>query len=494
MADIDLFFYLFTFFVILICAYLSRLKQNSFQSATNSKSYPFKDVIKNRHRLLQWTCEIFESSSTTINFHGPFGGGWIFTTNPSNIQHIFKTRIDIYQKGKAYTKSMADVLGDGIFVSNCENWKTQKHLLNHYLNQNAHHKFVESITRKKLFDNMVPILSTFAANETIFDLQKIIRRLMYDLAFQIALDFDLKYLSPALPETVVADAFERALEISFSRYLSIPVIWKAKRFLNQGTERELKLAINQVRCFIEKIMMEKKENNSSAADFCSKNQDLGEKFLVDEILNFLLASQGTISSALTWFFWLLSQNSNVEAQIIKEIKEKHEESRGSTSTSANNSMYKRMVYTHASLCESMRLFPPVPSGGMDAMQDDVLPDGTIVKKGMSIMYNAYAMGRSQELWGSDYMKFRPERWLERDVSTGEWCFVSRPSFAYPVFQAGLRICLGRESAFLQMKMVVCHVLRRFKVVPAVKGVEPVQISFPTLRMKEGFPVRIVERC
>ena len=44
--------------------------------------------------------------------------------------------------------------------------------------------------------------------------------------------------------------------------------------------------------------------------------------------------------------------------------------------------------------------------------------------------------------------------------------MQRDSYHYPVFQAGPRICLGKEMAFLQMKRVVAGVLRRFKVVPA----------------------------
>ena len=73
--------------------------------------------------------------------------------------------------------------------------------------------------------------------------------------------------------------------------------------------------------------------------------------------------------------------------------------------------------------------------------------------------------------------------------------MQKDSYHYPVFQAGPRICLGKEMAFLQMKSVVAGVLRRFKLVPAFERevVEPEYISYLTAKMKGGFPVKIVER-
>ena len=175
----------------------------------------------------------------------------------------------------------------------------------------------------------------------------------------------------------------------------------------------------------------------------------------------------------------------IESEVLKEIKEKSEE--------PVYDEVKDMVYTHASLCESMRLYPPVPLDSKEAVNDDVLPGGTVVitifmKKGMRVTYFPYAMGRLEMLWGSDWAEFKPARWLQmqKEENSKSWRFVGRDSYKYPVFQAGPRICLGKEMAFLQMKRVVAGVLRRFKVVPAFeKGVEPEFVSYLTSKMKGG---------
>ena len=123
-----------------------------------------------------------------------------------------------------------------------------------------------------------------------------------------------------------------------------------------------------------------------------------------------------------------------------------------------------------------------------------MPDGTAVRKGERVTYHPYAMGRLEALWGKDWAEFRPERWLKADVATGKWEFVGRDPYTYPVFQAGPRMCLGKDMAFLQMKRVVAGVMRRFRVVPAMEeGVEPVYVSDLTSKMKHSFPVKIEER-
>lgn len=123
-----------------------------------------------------------------------------------------------------------------------------------------------------------------------------------------------------------------------------------------------------------------------------------------------------------------------------------------------------------------------------------MPDGTRVKKGMAVTYHPYAMGRMKEIWGADWAEFKPERWLEREATSGKWRFIGKDPYMYPVFQAGPRVCLGKDMAFLQMKRVMAVVLSRFKVVPSmVDSGEPEFLIHLTAKMIGGFPVRIQER-
>ena len=109
---------------------------------------------------------------------------------------------------------------------------------------------------------------------------------------------------------------------------------------------------------------------------------------------------------------------------------------------------REMQYLHAAVCESLRLYPPVPINSKAALEDDVLPGGRYVGKGWTVDYSKYVMGRMKSIWGEDCEEFKPERWLKN----GE--FVGEDAYKFAAFNAGPRICLGKEMAFIQMKSIV----------------------------------------
>ncbi|KAL3717390.1 hypothetical protein ACJRO7_008902 [Eucalyptus globulus] len=302
------------------------------------------------------------------------------------------------------------------------------------------------------------------------DMQDILQRFAFDNICKIAFGYDAEYLSPSLPQPSAKfkETFEDAVKISTERLVELlSVIRRIERFFNIGSEKHLRVAISEVHEFAKKIVREKKrepsEKSSVAEDLLSRFLSSGysnEDFVIDIVISFILADRDTTSAALTWYFWLLHKNPELEAKIWGEIMEK------SDAHLTGYDDVKEMVYTHASLCETMRIYPP---------------DGTVVKKGTRVTYHPYAMGRLVELWGKDWPEFRPERWLKAAEDGSEkWVFLGRDM-----------VCLGKDMAFLQMKRVVAGVLRQFKVVPAEEeGAEPVFHSYLASKRRAGFPVRI----
>ncbi|KAK9057367.1 hypothetical protein SSX86_022202 [Deinandra increscens subsp. villosa] len=485
---------------LFIILFKSKPKPKSKSKSKSPKSYPFIGhyftIYANRHRLTQWTSDaVLNSPNLTFLLRRPFGQSRVITGNPETVQHILKTRFSTYEKGDTFRTTLSDLLGDGIFNIDGDEWKFQRRVSSHEFNTKSLRHFVEHVVDAELNERLLPVFTFSAENNTVLDLQDILQRFAFDNICKIAFGYDPGYLTPSLPEAKFAVAFDDAVRISSERFRSItPLLWKIKRFLNKGSEKRLKLAVSEVREFAMKIVNEKKQeladkSSIQSVDLLSRflsSGQLDEKFVTDMVISFILAGRDTTSAALTWFFWLVFKNPEVEKEIVKEIVEK--------SDCLGFDEVKEMVYIHASLCETMRLYPPVPVDTKAATTDDVLPDGTVVKKGMMVSYHPYAMGRVEKLWGEDWKEFRPERWLEKDEKTGNVTFTARDPYTYPVFQAGPRICLGKDMAFLQMKRVVAGVLRRFKVVPVEDDDnEPVLVSALTSKMKGGLRVKIKER-
>ncbi|XP_052169922.1 cytochrome P450 94A2-like [Diospyros lotus] len=505
MADLELWASsLLLCFITMVVLFLIKSKSTSSSSLSSSVSprrYPvigsLPAIKANQKRIIQWTSDIVRSSpSYTFVLHRPLGRRQVFTADAANVQHILKTHFFNYQKGSFSQSILFDFLGDGIFNADGETWKFQRQVASHEFNTKSLRKFVETVVDAELSDRLIPILSAAAANGDVLDLQDILQRFAFDNICKIAFGYDPAYLLPSLPEAKFAKAFESAVKISSERFQAIhPVVWKIKRFLDVGSEKQLRVAVEEVRRFAMEVTGEKKEeqrekSSIESPDLLSRFLSSGhsdETFVADIVISFILAGRDTTSAALIWFFWLVAKYPEVETEILREINDKSE--------ATIYEEVKDMAYTQAALSESMRLYPPVPVDGKTAVTDDVLPDGTVVKKGMSVTYHPYAMGRSEKLWGKDWAEFRPERWLQKAGPAGKWSYVPRDPYEYTVFQAGPRVCLGKEMAYLQMKRVAAGVLRRFRVVPALEeGAEPVFITYLTSKMEGGFPVKFVERA
>lgn len=112
-----------------------------------------------------------------------------------------------------------------------------------------------------------------------------------------------------------------------------------------------------------------------------------------------------------------------------------------------------------------------------------------MRKTDGLNYMAYAMGRMPYIWGEDAEDFRPERWLNNGIFQPESpfkftafhvislslfisfsCCKHSSSNISVIFgtslcinlQAGPRICLGKDFAYRQMKIVSMALLRFFR--------------------------------
>ncbi|KAH0632384.1 hypothetical protein KY290_035803 [Solanum tuberosum] len=236
------------------------------------------------------------------------------------------------------------------------------------------------------------------------------------------------------------------------------IVWKIKRFFNIGSERKLKKAIKLINILAQEVIRQRRKlgfsNHKDLLSRFMQGDIVNETYLRDIVISFLLAGRDTVASASTSLFWLLAEN----PRVAERIREEANEVLGLNQELTSCEQLRDLHYLQACVYESMRLYPPIQFDSKFCLEDDFLPDGTFVKKGTRVTYHPYAMGRMEELWGVDCLEFKPERWINKDG-----VFSQENPYKYPVFQAGVRVCLGKEMALVELKSMALSFLRRFNV-------------------------------
>ncbi|WCJ38405.1 Cytochrome P450 86A8 [Euphorbia peplus] len=64
----------------------------------------------------------------------------------------------------------------------------------------------------------------------------------------------------------------------------------------------------------------------------------------------------------------------------------------------------------------------------------------------------------KRVWGEDCLKFKPERWIDRNVNVK----YETPAKFY-TFNAGPRICPGKDIAFALMKAAAATIIHNFHI-------------------------------
>ncbi|KAK9117535.1 hypothetical protein Sjap_016482 [Stephania japonica] len=503
--------------LIIFCVFFYFFNDNKSNGSTfhSPPSYPILGCLisfyNNRYRLLNWYTDLLaESPSQTTVIKRLGARRTIVTANPDNVEYILKTNFNNFPKGRPFTEILGDLLGNGIFNVDGELWRAQRKFASHGFSTKSLREFVAKTLDQEVKERLLPILESAMDDNRNVDLQDLLKRFAFDMVCKVSLGFDPCCLDPSMPVSPLARAFDVASAIS-ARRATAPmfIVWKIKRALGVGSERILRKAIEHVHECVDEIIEQKKRNHNDGTggdDLLSRLISEGhEKEMIrDMVISFIMAGRDTTSAVMTWLFWLLSQHTHVEEQLVNEIKTTLTNNSNSTTvddqdssstyvdTNLDYDALKEMGMLQACLCESMRLYPPVAWDSKHAIVDDKLPDGTPVKSGDRVTYFPYGMGRMEALWGKDQLEFKPDRWfLEHAAEHGELRNVS--PYKFPVFQAGPRVCLGKEMALVQMKYVVAAVLNRFEIRP-VRPEEPVFVPFLTAHMAGGFNVRIQRRA
>ncbi|CAL1391682.1 unnamed protein product [Linum trigynum] len=479
-------------------------------------------LLWNLPRLHEFVTDILKVNGGTFVFKGPSftNLNFILTSDPTNVHHIVNKNFSNYPKGPDLKAIMAP-FGDVLFNSDGDSWKTKKEIVLSLIKTAGFERLLMTTLRHKLADSLIPVLDHAARNhdDVVLDLQDVMKRFMFDLTCLLFLGIDPECLSTSFPRVPCAEAFDVLEEAIVYRHCVPKWVWKLQRWLHVGREGKTIEAEECLNGFVEERirvkMVEKRAKESTSDnednyDFLMKliveterlmGTCYSSKFARDIVVSSMVAGRDTIAVALSWFFWLVATNSGVEEKILEELD------RGLiTQTGEKEVIFSSieelniMVYLHGAISETLRLYPSVPYEPKQSLKDDVLPSGHIVGRNARVLVSIYSMGRMEDVWGKDWMEFRPERWVAATTQMNDIFnndnkknnIIHVPSYKFAAFMAGPRSCSGRKIAYTQMKTIISCVLRMYKI--DVVGGHPV-VPLPSIMMfmRHGLKVRVSSR-
>lgn len=194
-----------------------------------------------------------------------------------------------------------------------------------------------------------------------------------------------------------------------------------------------------------------------------------DKQVRDEALTLFLAGHETTANALTWTWYLLSQNPGAEARFHAEI----DQILGDRVPAFDD--VPRLRYTEMVFAESMRLYPPAWGIGRRTIHEYPIGDYRIPARSILLM-SPYVMHRDPR-WFAEPGKFDPERWLPEAVA-------SRPKFSYFPFGGGARVCIGERFAWMEGVLLLATIGRKWRLRLA-EGHRVETRALITLRPKYG---------
>jgi cytochrome P450 len=201
-----------------------------------------------------------------------------------------------------------------------------------------------------------------------------------------------------------------------------------------------------------------------------------EQSLRDQVITIFLAGYETVANALSWTWYLLSQNPECERRFHAEIDR---ELQGRLPIFDD---VPRLHYVEMVLAESMRLYPPAWAMGRYARADFQLGDFFLPAK-TTVLMSQFVTHRDPRFF-PDPLRFDPERFTPEAKSR-------RTKLTYFPFGAGVRQCIGESFAWMQGVLLLAAIGQKWKLklVPGHR-VEPEPLI--TLRPKYGMKM-LVER-
>jgi len=197
---------------------------------------------------------------------------------------------------------------------------------------------------------------------------------------------------------------------------------------------------------------------------------MSDEELHDQLMTLLLLGHETTASALSWAFYWIHQNAEVEDKLRFEL-----------ARTSEPEAIAQLPWLTAVCKESLRVYPIALIAQPRVVREPVKIEDYSFEPGAVLIPCIYTAHRQSKIY-PEPEQFRPERFLERRFSPYE----------YLPFGGGARSCIGAAFSFYEMKLVLATILQHYtftlvnrgKIKPQRRGITFVPSDNFFLKVRE----------
>ncbi|XP_062974733.1 cytochrome P450 27C1 [Elgaria multicarinata webbii] len=298
--------------------------------------------------------------------------------------------------------------------------------------------------------------------ETVINVNSLFFKYSMEGAATVLYECRLGCLENQIPQNTVE--YIEALELMFSSFKTtmyagaipkwlrpiIPKPWREFCRSWDGLFKFSQIHVDNKLNDIKSLLDQGEEVDGGLLTTLLKSKDLTVEEIYANMTEMLLAGVDTTSFTLSWATYLLAKHPEVQHSIYKEIVSNLGKDKVPDADDIPN-----LPMIRALLKETLRLFPVLPGNGR-VTQKDMIVGGYMIPKGTQLALCHYATSYQEDNFPSAN-EFQPERWLRKSNMDRVDNFGSIP-FGY-----GIRSCIGKRIAELEIHLALIQLLQRFEI-------------------------------
>ncbi|XP_015783494.1 cytochrome P450 315a1, mitochondrial [Tetranychus urticae] len=266
------------------------------------------------------------------------------------------------------------------------------------------------------------------------------------------------------------------LPARLAQRFNLPV-WQ--RFM-EAADQALRLARSYVEENVKAAQDDPENGSRGVLEMLLAQPQIDQEELIRIIVDLFLAAADTTSHATQWALYLLSKNPEYQEKILKQV-----ESVVGKNGTVREEHLKHFTLVKGVIKETLRLYPVAPFISRKLDRDIVL-GGYQIPANTLLAISLYTTGRDEKYW-TDAKSFKPERWVREESNKK----IINSHASLP-FGLGIRSCVGRRVAEVQMQFLLSRIIQKFYFEPGNK--EDIGIKLRMITTPESpIHLRLVER-